>query len=182
MKINRAADIFKLINYYISYTPNGNKFWNVTLFSIWLFNFQATADQQAVNRKTQSSQGGKGISSAYDNRRGSVIVETDEGVLLVSSSGSYYRLPGGKPKKGEASIEAAIRELREETGLLAYNVKYLFKFHASKVFKIEAKGKPEPRSEIHYFAFFRPGKNMEVRVSDNTLKLLDIYYELKERT
>lgn len=99
----------------------------------------------------------------------------------MSSSGSYYRLPGGKPKKGEASIEASIRELREETGLRAYDVKYLFKFHASKVFRIKAKGKPEPGSEIHHFAFFRPDKKPEVRISENTLKLLSIYYELKDR-
>lgn len=99
----------------------------------------------------------------------------------MSSSGSYYRLPGGKPKKGEASIEAAIRELWEETGLRAYDVKYLFKFHASKVFKIKARGMPEPRSEIHHFAFFRPGKEMKVQVSENTLKLLNVYCELKEK-
>ncbi len=120
------------------------------------------------------------IPSAYDNRRGSVIVDTDKGVLLVSSSGGYYRLPGGKPKKGEASIEASIRELREETGLRAYNVGYLFRFHKSKVFRIRAKGVPVPSSEINYFAFFEPGKEMEVKVSHNTIKILEVYYGLKK--
>jgi ADP-ribose pyrophosphatase YjhB (NUDIX family) len=120
------------------------------------------------------------IPSAYDNRRGSVIVETDKGVLLVSSSGGYYRLPGGKPKRGEASIQASIRELRKETGLRAYEVKYLFKFHASKIFWIRAKGKPTPRNEIHHFAFFMPGKDMKIKVSDNTERILKKYYELKD--
>lgn len=120
------------------------------------------------------------IPSAYDNRRGSVIVETDKGVLLVSSSGGYYRLPGGKPKKREASIQASIRELREETGLRAQEAKYLFKFHASKIFLIRAKGKPAPGSEIHYFAFFEPGKDMKVKISDNTEKILKKYYELMD--
>jgi 8-oxo-dGTP pyrophosphatase MutT (NUDIX family) len=98
----------------------------------------------------------------------------------VSSSGGYFRLPGGKPEKGEASIQAAIRELREETGLRAYDVRYLFKFHWSKIFKIRANGEPEPSSEIHYFDFFKPGKQMEVKVSHNTLKILETYYELKK--
>lgn len=120
------------------------------------------------------------IPSAYDNRRGSVLVETDKGVLLVSSSGGYYRLPGGKPKKGEASIQTAIRELREETGLRAYYVNYLFKFHASKIFRIRAKGKPTPSSEIHHFAYYKPGKEMDVKVSYNTRKILSKYYGMEE--
>lgn len=98
----------------------------------------------------------------------------------MSSSGGYFRLPGGKPEKGEASIQAAIRELREETGLRAYDVRYLFKFHESKIFKIEANGEPIPGSEIHYFDFFEPGKQMEVKVSHNTRKILEMYYKLKE--
>lgn len=98
----------------------------------------------------------------------------------MSSSGGCFRLPGGKPEKGDASIQAAIRELREETGLRAYNVRYLFKFHESKVFKIRANGEPVPNSEIHYFDFFEPWKQVEVKVSRNALKILEMYYKLKE--
>lgn len=98
----------------------------------------------------------------------------------MSSSGGYFRLPGGKPEKGEASIQAAIRELREETGLRAYDVRYLFKFHGSKIFKIRANGETIPSNEIHYFEFFEPGKQMDVKVSHNTLKILETYYGLKE--
>ena len=97
----------------------------------------------------------------------------------MSSSGGHYRLPGGKPKRGEASIQAAIRELREETGLRAYDVKYLFNFHKSKIFKIRANGEPTPSNEIHYFAFYKPGKKMSEKVSYNTLKILEKYFMLK---
>ena len=38
-----------------------------------------------------------------------------------------------------------------------------------------------PGSEIHYFAFFELGKEMKVKVSHNTLKILETYYQLKEK-
>jgi 8-oxo-dGTP diphosphatase len=119
------------------------------------------------------------VPSAYDQRRGSALVETEKGILLASSTGSYFRLPGGKPKKGESSIRAAIRELREETGLRAYDVRYLFTFSRSKVFLIRAKGNPEPTSEIHHLAYFPTGS--DVRVSANTKRIIRRYHELKRR-
>lgn len=76
----------------------------------------------------------------------------------MSNSGSFFRLPEGKPEKGEASIQAAIRELREENKLRDYDVRYLFKFHESKIFKIRVNGKPIPNNEIHYFDLFEPEK------------------------
>jgi 8-oxo-dGTP diphosphatase len=106
-------------------------------------------------------------------------VETEKGILLVSSTGGYFRLPGGKPKKGESSIQAAIRELREETGLRAYDVRYLFTFSRSKVFVIRAKGTPEPASEIHHLAYYPAGK--EIRVSANTRRIIRRYAGLQKK-
>jgi 8-oxo-dGTP diphosphatase len=63
--------------------------------------------------------------------------------------------------------------------LRVYDVKYLFKFHASKIFKIKANGDPIPSNEIHHFAFYKPGKKMSEMASYNTLKILKKYFSLK---
>ncbi|MGV0910435.1 NUDIX hydrolase [Martelella sp. FOR1707] len=57
----------------------------------------------------------------------SVIIRRKDTFLLVRRANppakAMYAFPGGKAEAGETEEQAAIRELREETGLTAENVK-----------------------------------------------------------
>ena len=60
-------------------------------------------------------------------RRATVIAEQDDEVLLIREKGaSFFSLPGGGIEKGESVMEAALRELREETKLSAVKAEYVF--------------------------------------------------------
>jgi len=79
-------------------------------------------------------------------KRATVIVLKDGKVLLVKDRGvRAFSLPGGKIEKGESTVEAATRELYEETGIetkKAVRLKecdYESKFNYHKVCFIEAK-------------------------------------------
>jgi 8-oxo-dGTP diphosphatase len=123
-------------------------------------------------------------------RRGSVIVDTPDGILVVSERGRTYLLPGGVAKRHESRQSAAIRELREETGLEAIDCSYLFEYrgkvhvgrngrlfrNAHKVFSVKTNGVPEPRSEIKHLAYF-DGSNVHVSLA--TRRIIEKYREIK---
>lgn len=44
---------------------------------------------------------------------------------ITKNNMDFYDVPGGKIEENETSIEAAIREFKEETGMNVYNLKYI---------------------------------------------------------
>jgi 8-oxo-dGTP diphosphatase len=126
-------------------------------------------------------------------RRGTALVETEKGILVTAGRGGVFLLPGGGANRGESRTKAAMRELREETGLKPYYAKYLFR-HRGRVSKshghgyfqdhhtvclIKAHGTPSPRHEIKYVAFYKPGSG--VRISGVTREIIEKYYSYKKR-
>ena len=63
---------------------------------------------------------------ASKRRRGTAIVDTLRGILVVSHDDRTFYLPGGGAEKGESQKTAAIRELKEETCLETVACRFLF--------------------------------------------------------
>lgn len=103
-------------------------------------------------------------------RRGTAIVETEEGILVTAGRSKVFILPGGGANKHETRIEAAMRELREEIGIRAYYAKYLFR-HVGRVHRshghgyfqdhhivclVKAQGEARPWHEVEHIAYYKP--------------------------
>jgi len=134
------------------------------------------------------------MSGVKKRRRGTAIVETEKGILVTAGKNKAFLLPGGGANKHESRMEAAMRELREETGLKPYYAKYLFR-HMGRVHKshghgyfqdhhtvclIKAHGTPSPRHEIKYIAFYKPG--LGVHISGVTREIIEKYYRYKKKS
>jgi 8-oxo-dGTP pyrophosphatase MutT (NUDIX family) len=79
--------------------------------------------------------------------RATAVVHRDGRLLVVRDKGfRHFSLPGGGVRRGERPEDAAVRELREETGLHAVSISPLPQcrtsdiFNTYHVFRIEAGG------------------------------------------
>lgn len=84
---------------------------------------------------------------------GGIVINSKKQVLLVSQDGSSWSFPKGHIEEGEDALEAAKREINEESGV--YNLQLINKMGSYKRHKIGDDLK-EDKSElktIHLFLF-----------------------------
>lgn len=105
-----------------------------------------------IVNKTRMTRAGE-IKMPKLRRRGTAVIIRHGKVLLVRDRGkSKFSLPGGGIEKGEMSINAAIREIREELGLKvkqatrARNLDFAGTSQQHHVTIIKAEGKPRLKS------------------------------------
>jgi 8-oxo-dGTP diphosphatase len=117
-------------------------------------------------------------------RRGTAIVDTPRGILVVAGKSGLYLLPGGGARRHESRRRAAIRELREETGLRTKRSKYLFSHdepddgrkirNLHKIFLLETDGTARPTShESRHIRFWNLGSDL--KLSKTTRVIIDLY-------
>lgn len=87
-------------------------------------------------------------------RRATVICRRDEQILFVRKRNAKWNLPGGRVERGETPLQAAKREMAEETGLTFDELSYVSRYEEDDVihFLFEARKtshqKPRPCNEI----------------------------------
>ena len=85
--------------------------------------------------------------------RATLVVIRDGKALLARDAGQqHYNMPGGGIESGETPEEAAVRELREETGMTATSTEWLFVWESTAarhhVFRVETEGEPRKGDEV----------------------------------
>jgi len=93
-------------------------------------------------------------------RRATVIYRRDEHILFVRKRNAKWNLPGGRVESHETPLQAALREMSEETGLTFEELAFVSQFTEDNVihFLFEAPSaltqKPRPCNEIEACRWF----------------------------
>lgn len=132
-------------------------------------------------------------------RRGTAILETENGILLNAMPRDSFLLPGGGANIMESRAQATVRELYEETGLRANFLMYLFTYKSKKndhhVFWVQAIGLPRACQEIERVGYYKNGVITGIfdkkgiqhsdcefdKASDSTRAIIGLYEQYKAR-
>jgi 8-oxo-dGTP diphosphatase len=96
-------------------------------------------------------------------------------------------LPGGTIKRSESPLDAARRELEEETSLVGAEFTYLFQFgglskqHLVFFVNLPQDASPEPRNEISRCRWFSPTKISTLITSIPTREIVDLFLTHENR-
>lgn len=114
------------------------------------------------------------------HRRVTIIINTPNGILVVSKDGNQYMLPGNVPNIGESDYDCIIRTLKEEMGLTPNTCSFLFdhtsKNYYHKVHLVTILGDPLPCNEIKYIKYF---KNTNLPLLISSIKIIKRYENKK---
>ncbi|AQQ35314.1 NUDIX hydrolase [Burkholderia cenocepacia] len=114
--------------------------------------------------------------------RATVVCYRDERVLLVTRAASRWALPGGTIKRGETPLEAAHRELCEETGMtgqdLVYSMQFtgLAKIHHVFFAEVGPDQTPQANNEIAKCKWFPIDGVDRLRASIPTKRIVELVY------
>jgi 8-oxo-dGTP diphosphatase len=114
--------------------------------------------------------------------RATVVCVRENRILLVARERSRWALPGGRIRRDETPLEAARRELSEETTLAAIELTYLFQFtgfntlHDVFFADIAHHASVQPNNEITKCRWFAPVKIATLSASIPTRGIVELFF------
>lgn len=110
-------------------------------------------------------------------RRVSLVVLFDGDKVLLGKKPSGYWLPGGHAHQDESSLDAAIREFKEETDLDLSDLKLIYsKITEDKIVDVYAcnkfKGKPKADDDLDEVHWFSIDELPEMKLDGNSLVMM----------
>ena len=114
--------------------------------------------------------------------RATVVCVRENRILLVARERSRWALPGGRIRRDETPLEAALRELVEETTLVADDLTYLFQFtgfntlHHVFFADVALHASVQPSNEIAKCRWFTPVKIATLSASIPTRGIVELFF------